>query len=477
MDVNKNKILIKSNNYQRKNKEISLISPRNNNTNKIGLVININNQKNRYNRICNSNDNQKNKTYRNNNNKSINEITMNCLERENSLLKKEIEIVKTNLKISDKKEQINKKTIQEIKRMNKEKENSYKNMINIINEYKAKEIDYLNKIKEIENDSKNKEEKLMKEISDCKQELISKDEIIKELNNKICELNERILSFKKIINEKNRILLFLTKKKKSQIFKKTNSINNILNARTMVSSKSCGNIISKIIDFKGLNTSNSNIRHNSKIGLKEILLNNESFKEKEKENKKLKIIKKHSYIKKRIPNNKQYIEQNNNKNNNVLMKYYSNRNINEYNNNSLNYSLKNIEKNLNIDMNSSKKNNKNNLREILINNDEIKLLSGIENGKKAKIRNLNELNNYSLILNDLEKHKNQIKEMKEISKNKNINYCLSKGNKKSKPENMKVLYSRKNKLIDINKNFTSNNNPSFISNYSFQNIFPSFQNK
>ena len=117
MDVNKNKILLKGNNYQRKSKEISLISPRTNNTNtnKIGLVININNQKGRYNRLCNSNDNQKNKTHRNN--KTINEITMNCLERENSFLKKEIEIVKSNLIISDKREQINKKTIQEIKKL------------------------------------------------------------------------------------------------------------------------------------------------------------------------------------------------------------------------------------------------------------------------------------------------------------------------------------------------------------------------
>ena len=151
MDLNKNKILT-SNNYQRQKKEISLISSRNNNnnTNKIGLVININNQKGRYNKLYNSNDNQKNKAYINN--KTINEITLNSLERENSLLKKEIEIVKSNLIISDKKELINKKTIKEIKRMNKEKENSYKKMINLINEYKSREIDFLNRIKQIEND-------------------------------------------------------------------------------------------------------------------------------------------------------------------------------------------------------------------------------------------------------------------------------------------------------------------------------------
>ena len=303
MELNKNRILT-NNNYQRQKKEISLISPRNNNnnTNKIGLVININNQKGRYNKLYNSNDNQKNKAYINN--KTINEITLNSLERENSLLKKEIEIVKSNLIISDKKELINKKTIKEIKRMNKEKENSYKKMINLINEYKSREIDFLNKIKQIENDSKKREDELMTEILFYKQEIIEKNDIIKDLNNKIDELNEHILSLKKIINEKNRILLFLTRKNKSQKFKRTNNINNILNARTMVSSKSCGNIIAKMIDFKGIYSSNrNNKRHNSRIGLKEILLNDEENNE-IKENKAIKIIKKQSYIKKRIPNNR-----------------------------------------------------------------------------------------------------------------------------------------------------------------------------
>ncbi len=432
------------------------------------MVININNQKGRYNRLCNSNDNQKIKTHRNN--KTINEITMNCLERENSFLKKEIEIVKSNLIISDKREQINKKTIQEIKKMNKKRDNSYKNMINMINEYKTKEIDFVNKIKEIENESKIKEEKLTNDIYFYKQELINKDEIIKELNNKIEELNESILNLKKIINEKNRILLFLTKKNKSQRFKRTNSINNIFNARTMVSSKSCGNIISKIIDFKNTNNSSNIIRHNSKTGLKQILLNDDNNKDKN-----IKIIKKQSYIKKRIPNNnKKYNEQNNK----ILRKYYSNRNINEYNNNSLNYSLKNIEKSLNTNINisSNEKNvpDKINTEEIMINNDNI-FLSENKRDKKEKFKHIKEIKNYSLILNDLEKHKNQIKLLKEIAKNKNINYCNTAGNKKSKPENMKGLYSQKNKLIEINKNFTSN--PSFISNISFKSIVPSFQNK
>ena len=463
MDINKNKIVLKGiNSNQRKNNEISLISPRNNqnnNTNKIGLVININNQKRGFNnRLCNSNDNLKNKKY--NNKRTFNEITLNCLERENSLLKKEIEIVKSNLVISDKKEQINKKTIKEIKRMNKEKEISYKNMNDLINEYKIKEIKYLNKIKELENDSQKKESELNKEIISYKLELENKDKIIKELNSKLEELNERILNLKKIINEKNRILLFLTNKNNSKKFKRMNSLNNILNAKTMVSSKSCGNIINKIFEFKNNITENNSInrirKYHSKTGLKEILLNEEDYPKNENENNKIKIIRKQSYYRKRIPKN---IKQLNNQSiTHILKKYNSNKNINEHNSNiSLNNSLKNLEKNINLSSNRKKNEikleNDSNIKEIFIN---------------KRIKNINELKNYSFILTDLEKHKNQIKTSKEIIKNK-----IS--NKKLKPENMKVQYSTKNKLVEINKKFmNNNNNPSFISNYSFQNIFPSF---
>ena len=464
MDLNKNKIVLKGiNSNQRKNNEISLISPRNNqnnNTNKIGLVININNQKRGFNnRLCNSNDNLKNKKY--NNKRTFNEITLNCLERENSLLKKEIEIVKSNLVISDKKEQINKKTIKEIKRMNKEKEISYKNMNDLINEYKIKEIKYLNKIKELENDSQKKESELNKEIISYKLELENKDKIIKELNSKLEELNERILNLKKIINEKNRILLFLTNKNNSKKFKRMNSLNNILNAKTMVSSKSCGNIINKIFEFKNNITENNSInrirKYHSKTGLKEILLNEEDYPKNENENNKIKIIRKQSYYRKRIPKN---IKQLNNQSiTHILKKYNSNKNINEHNSNiSLNNSLKNLEKNINLSSNRKKNEikleNDSNIKEIFIN---------------KRIKNINELKNYSFILTDLEKHKNQIKTSKEIIKNK-----IS--NKKLKPENMKIQYSTKNKLAEINKKFmnNNNNNPSFISNYSFQNIFPSF---
>ena len=428
MDINKNKVLLNSNRYQRKKKEISLISPRNNtnnNTNKIGLVININNQK----RLCTSNDNIKNKKF-NINNKTLNEIALNNLERENSLLKKEIEIVKSNLIISDKKEQINKKT--------------NKNMFNIINDYKIKEMNFIKKIKEIEEESKKKDE----ELSLCKIELENKNKIIEELN-------ERIISLKKIINEKNRILLFLTKKNNSQKFRRINSINNIFNLRTMVSSKSCGNIINKIMDFK--NVTINKVKHHSKTGLKEILLNEE------KENDNNKIIRRQSYYKKRIPKNVKNLGEKK-----IMKKNGANKNIIEHNNNSLNYSLKNIEHfntNFNINISPNKKRN----RLILSNNNTIKEIL-ISN------RNINESNNYSFILNDLEKHQNQIKNTKEILKNKNDKYY---GNKKLKPENMKISYNKKNKLIELNRNYSNNNytanNSNLSSNYSFQSIFPSFQ--
>ena len=43
---------------------------------------------------------------------------------------------------------------------------------------------------------------------------------------------------------------------------------------------------------------------------------------------------------------------------------------------------------------------------------------------------------------------------------------------------MKISYNKKNKLIEINRNYTNNNtvnNSNISSNYSFQSIFPSFQ--
>ena len=192
--------------------------------------------------------------------------------------------------------------------------------------------------------------------------------------------------------------------------------------------------------------------------MKEILLNEEEYQKNENENNKIKIIRKQSYYRKRIPKN---IKQLNNQSiTHILKKYNSNKNINEHNSNiSLNNSLKNLEKNINLSSNRKKNEikleNDSNIKEIFIN---------------KRIKNINELKNYSFILTDLEKHKNQIKTSKEIIKNK-----IS--NKKLKPENMKIQYSTKNKLVEINKKFmnnNNNNNPSFISNYSFQNIFPSF---
>ena len=488
ININKNKINI----LKRSNEEI--MSERNNLNNKIRLIANLNNKKGRNIHLSNSNDNKKNIKIKLNMNKpkTLNEITLNNLERENTLLKKEIEIVKSNLIISDKKEQLNKKTLQQIKRMNKEKDNSYRNTMNLINEYKNREIDLTNKINNLENNFKKKENELNEEISLYKIELFNKDKVINELNTKIEELNKQILNLKKIINEKNRILLFLTKRSKSQRFKNINSINNIFNARTMVSSKSCGNIISRIKNDIKITDINSNIIiHNKAKKLKQILLNEEENKN---NNENFKITRKYSYMRKRIPNNNNKLLTSNIMQNSLnldtLKKYHSRKNVENINNNSLNFE-NNLTTNANLNSNKKRKKIKkmnsdyNNIREIYINKTKkIKLSPSptkSTNEKNFEKQNINEFNNYSFILNDLEKNKNQIKALKDIVKSKNLNYSNIIGNntkksKKIKTENFKGSYSKENNLIDIKKNYSSNyNNPSFSSNYSFHNNFLSYQ--
>ena len=488
ININKNKINI----LKRSNEEI--MSERNNLNNKIRLIANLNNKKGRNIHLSNSNDNKKNIKIKLNMNKpkTLNEITLNNLERENTLLKKEIEIVKSNLIISDKKEQLNKKTLQQKKRMNKEKDNSYRNTMNLINEYKNREIDLTNKINNLENNFKKKENELNEEISLYKIELFNKDKVINELNTKIEELNKQILNLKKIINEKNRILLFLTKRSKSQRFKNINSINNIFNARTMVSSKSCGNIISRIKNDIKITDINSNIIiHNKAKKLKQILLNEEENKN---NNENFKIIRKYSYMRKRIPNNNNKLLTSNIMQNSLnldtLKKYHSRKNVENINNNSLNFE-NNLTTNANLNSNKKRKKIKkmnsdyNNIREIYINKTKkIKLSPSptkSTNEKNFEKQNINEFNNYSFILNDLEKNKNQIKALKDIVKRKNLNYSNIIGNntkksKKIKTENFKGSYSKENNLIDIKKNYSSNyNNPSFSSNYSFHNNFLSYQ--
>ena len=61
-----------------------------------------------------------------------------------------------------------------------------------------------------------------------------------------------------------------------------------------------------------------------------------------------------------------------------------------------------------------------------------------------------------------------------MAKKKKINSYNIIGNNKSKIENKEGLFSKKNNLIETNKNLSNIN---YISNYSFENIIPSFKNK
>ena len=172
----------------------------------------------------------------------------------------------------------------------------------------------------------------------------------------------------------------------------------------------------------------------------------------------------------------------------LLLLQKINRKINllEQNNNTLRYHSKNLAQNFDINLNLSrigKRNDfiikdKDNLTEICNNNSKIQLSSGKKIENIERTLELNKFKNYSISLNDLKQHQNQIKTLKEIAKNQNINVCRTSGNKKTKPENMKGLYSKKNKLIERNNNFPNGNNninPSFISDFSFQSSFPSYQ--
>jgi hypothetical protein len=451
---------------------------------------------------------------RNNKIDSLNEITLNSLAQENNLLKKEIEIVKSNLILSDEKEQLHKRTIQQIKKMNKEKEISYKNSINIINEYKKREIGLINKIKEMEIDFSKKEEKLNNEISFYKNELFNKNKIINDLNNVINNLNEQILHFKKNITEKNDIIVFFSKNykngkknnQKNKIFPKLDLTNMEL-SRSLKTSKSSSNLISK----------NAYLRLNKtekKIDNADMILNNEENKNDDYNM--INILRKHSCYKKLIPKNK---TNQNSLRIHSLIKNYSNKKLKS---NSLNHSINKIpslifETNINnINDNNSKtkkksNNNKiiqfkksfnkniikklnyntdktinNTIKEIYVDRNRLKLSPDITmKEKNVKRNNINDFNDYYFPINDIEKNKrnkvlyisDEIKKKKNIKRNKNniINSSHTvidqQFNKQLKYEKIKDLYSKKNKLIEINKNI-QNKSPNFISNSSLRNISP-----
>ena len=260
MDVSNNEIFIQNYNSKNQNqnnnndKKILIIKEKNNSQNKIRLNINhIHNNspiklaQENYSKTNNfSIDNKTPKMKKTNIMGPINELTLNSLVQENNLLKKEIEIVKSNLIISNEKEQLHKNTIQRINKINIDKEISFKNTINLIDEYKKREFEFQKKIKKMEIENNKKVEELNNELSLFKKELFNKNKLINDLNNKINILNERIINLKNIIKEKNEIIfLFIGNKIENKNFsiKKTNS-------PTLVSCKSSSNKISKNIDLK-----------------------------------------------------------------------------------------------------------------------------------------------------------------------------------------------------------------------------------
>ena len=536
MDINKKEILIHNFTPQRINKDILLINNINakNSPNKNKLFINKKNKVINPNKIIleknNNSNSDKDKNINNENNvnnianktlpldkiDSLNEITLNSLAQENNLLKKEIEIVKSNLIISDEKEQLHKKTIQRIKKINKENEISYKNSINVINEYKKREFEYKNKINELETYYGKKEEELNNELSIIKKDLFNKNLIINDLNIKINHLNEQIIYLKKLIAEKNEII-FLLSKNNHQNFE---TFNNLNDEPTLATSKSCNNIISRKVDFKinktekNLLNLNNSKNYNSFKNLEKIKLNqikNNLNNNNNKNNENLvKIIRENSYYTKILPNKTYNINNNNNKNKKnknslkiqSLKKYFSNKNMIF---NSLNYSINknpNMIYETNISNSNNHKNRKiihfkksfnnnkdiiksdrkinDNIKEICIKKNKICITPQIrKTDKKNKRNNIIEFNNYSFFLNDIEKNQpnkllynqNEIIKNKKINNNYNSTIVHQISNKNIKPENIKGLYSKKNKLIEINKYFPSKN-PSFISSISLGNVSP-----
>ena len=529
MDINKNVILLQ--NFIQKipktdnsltNNMIGLKTPQN----KVRVFINKSNKRIRtspnkltiekYNNLSNSNyiniKNEKkvNKSLLLNKKESLNEITLNSLARENKLLKKEIEIVKSNLIISDEKEKLHKNTLQKIKKINKENEITYKNSINLINEYKKRENELINKINNLENECNLQEEKLEKinnELSMYKKDILNKNETISELNIKINDLNEQITKLKKIINQKNNIICAILKKNRNVIRVSGNSLKHI---DSLTMSKSCNNIVSKKIDFKINKKDKNNNDYNSFKNKEEgntndilfyidnninnNIINNINKDFEKNENKNIKLIEKNSCYKK-INHNKTHNNQNSLKLNSIKKNY----SYNILNYNSLNYSIPKI-KEININYINKKKtkskhvfsfknsfnkdilktdrNNNDDIEEIYLNKNSLQISPKTKKiEKNLKRNNILEFNNYSFFLSDIGKSQpNKLIYINdEVAKNKKNNYSNTIANtlcnKKNKIENAKGINPKKNKLFEINKKFSSKS-PSFISNLSLKNASP-----
>ncbi len=526
-DTNQNETEKKnSNNKIKTNKDFSFSNDdENNNPNKIRLtidkIISINNEKD--NLFINENQNYCSNTVNSlyNNEKradSLNQLTINRLIDENNLLKKEIEIVKSNLIISNEKELLHRKTIQKINKINKEKEKSYKNSMSLIDDYKKREKDLMIKLKEYESDFNKKEEELNNELSILKNELFQKNKIINELQLNIQDLNKQILNLKKLLSEKTKILSLITKKNSENWKVNRNNINDINCTPHLATSKSCKNL-----DFKNDNNNEIKLkkRDNSLNNLKSYIMNNK-FVSKTRGNNSLKFYqntknnvllsannsesyadnleglnddnfvmhkKKNSFYKKLIPNKGNI----NNIRIQTLKKNNSYRNINH---NSV-YST--IKKNQNsfIESSSSMNNNislsginlnqyknlldKKQIKQFKIKKDMLSQWTRKAN-KESKRNNITEYNNFSFKLND-DQNIHKIFSNKKIINDGDIGQKIEDNNKLFHGKKNSIVNSisntkiknecKKNRIIEINKFYL--NNPNIISNSSYRNI--SYENQ
>ena len=526
-DTNQNETEKKnSNNKFKTNKDFSFSNDdENNNPNKIRLtidkIISINNEKD--NLFINENQNYCSNTVNSlyNNEKradSLNQLTINRLIDENNLLKKEIEIVKSNLIISNEKELLHRKTIQKINKINKEKEKSYKNSMSLIDDYKKREKDLMIKLKEYESDFNKKEEELNNELSILKNELFQKNKIINELQLNIQDLNKQILNLKKLLSEKTKILSLITKKNSENWKVNRNNINDINCTPHLATSKSCKNL-----DFKNDNNNEMKLkkRDNSLNNLKSYIMNNK-FVSKTRGNNSLKFYqntknnvllsannsesyadnleglnddnfvmhkKKNSFYKKLIPNKGNI----NNIRIQTLKKNNSYRNINH---NSV-YST--IKKNQNsfIESSSSMNNNislsginlnqyknlldKKQIKQFKIKKDMLSQWTRKAN-KESKRNNITEYNNFSFKLND-DQNIHKIFSNKKIINDGDIGQKIEDNNKLFHGKKNSIVNSisntkiknecKKNRIIEINKFYL--NNPNIISNSSYRNI--SYENQ
>lgn len=427
----------------------------------------------------------------------LNELDINRIQEENKLLKQEIELIKSNFKLSDEKELLNKNTIQHINKIKKEKEKSYKNTIILIDEYKKRENYYKIRIKEMENEFNRKVEELLSEISTLKKELFLKNKIINELNQKIVDLNIQVLKMKNTISEKIQIIQYLSKNKNDNA-----RINTQVNKMPYLNScKSCNHFNFKKIDIKkehnlkkrenslnnlkyfslNKNTKNHKMKinnslkyyHNLKIN--DLIINNEDYSNKlniSNDDNKIPHVKKSSYYKNTIPKkinpnilkvhflkkNNSYndltynsVSSSNNKNRNKITESYNSK-TNKNNNNNL------IEIKNKLDKKSIKQ------FKINIDRNEIKKMTMFSPIPRNSDKNFNknkEIKNNSFWLNDNNKN---LKIFRKLNNQYNNTSFNSASNYKLKNE------SKNQRRIEINNYYL--NNPSLISNSSFRNISP-----